>query len=99
MPTTSHVMAKPIDPGSTSIRGTVRSEGGQSTMNVADKPILKGGVEDAVTSEYAQMNAAMANPITARKRVKRRRLRLARAKSIMEVPRPRFDAPNISPHY
>ena len=77
-------MAKSIEPGSTSIKGTVRSEGGQSTMNTAHKRKLNGGDECAVSSEYVQMRAAMAKPITARLKVSRRRLRFTIVESMVE---------------
>lgn len=77
-------MAKSIEPGSTSIKGTVRSEGGQSRMNAAHKRKLNGGDECAVSSEYAQMRAAIVNPIIARLRVSRRRLRFTIVESMVE---------------
>jgi hypothetical protein len=66
-------MAKSMEPGSTSISGTVNSEGGHKTTNAVHKgKLMGGGGEALVSSEYAQITSAMRNPAAARISICRR---------------------------
>jgi hypothetical protein len=75
-PIMNHIKVNPLDPGSTSIKGTLSKEGGHKTVNAIHTGTLRGrGGEESDSSEYPHATVAMRKPNTAKIQINRRRLR------------------------